>query len=313
VDFLRQVVIGHNPVSHLTECGQSERRAGAQAATVPPNGYLGRFGLQSGLPVGYGGVSQDPVITHHPTPKSMTATHLALALSLLLSAPVAAQTSAVSSRMQGNEADPFRGRYLLGASSEMALFRADPAVGTVHLDLFDANSVVEDGLRLTDRLTVAGDWGLSEFHSARLDAVTADMNGDGFDAIIAAWERPNHDVTLFTAEVDAASLTISEESRLSLHDLGFPLMFEYSSGSQIHRQIRLATGRLLNEPGEQIVLAYFAADEEEESGPIQIVVFGGGSNQRSSQSRPSQTNAWRRSQAIHNCSEGACSTSSPAT
>lgn len=172
---------------------------------------------------------------------------------------------------QINQKDPLYKTYNLGRDDEAIVFK--PHVNnnhTVVTSIFDTKGPVENGLvfktyfKDTDTLGIYG----SDY---AIDAATGDLNADGQDNIVAAWQGPNRTVTVMVPQIDTTNLQRTGAWYDTVQDYGVPKIFNAPSGG--HNIVRVATGRFDATAAKEFVVAYCADTGSSKGGPIQLVFY----------------------------------------
>ncbi len=178
---------------------------------------------------------------------------------LLLLQPLYSQT----------EPDPFQGKYNLGSSSEIALFWhydqfSDSTVKFQVVDYYGNSGqyFLDSSSKgyYTGNLGTGYNNGFSDFY---FDAITGDLNGDGYDNVIAAWESSNNSINIVIAQVDKNNLNWDDENVLILNNV----LFNNPDNAEANR-FRLIKGFFDKDPQPEFVLAYWNT-----TGNIEIKIY----------------------------------------
>lgn len=192
-------------------------------------------------------------------------------LSLIITRPSYAQL---------NQNDPFFKNYNLGQDAEIIVFLPpyesnNTTPGKISATIYDTKGAVENGLSLVSTFADSDSHGLYGMSQA-MDAATGDLNADGQDNIVAAWEGPDHTVTLMIPQIDTTNLQRTGAWYGSVQDYGVPKMFYDSTkfaDNHVKNIIRVATGQFDNDAAKEFVVAYWADTGDTTGGPVQLVFY----------------------------------------
>ncbi len=172
---------------------------------------------------------------------------------------------------QVNQNDPLYKTYNLGRDDEAVVFKPHVTNNhTVVASIFDTKGAVENGMLFKTYFEDNGSHGIygSDF---AIDAATGDLNADGQDNIVAAWQGPNRTVTVMVPQIDTTNLQRTGAWYGTVQDYGVPKIFNAPSGD--HNIIRVATGHFDEDPAEEFVVAYCADNGSSDRGPVQLVFY----------------------------------------
>ncbi len=189
-------------------------------------------------------------------------------------------TGLQSSYAQLDQNDPFYNTYNLGQDAEIIVFKPqylsnNVISGKVSATIFDTKGAIENGLSVMTSFEDTGVHGIYGTSQA-LDAATGDLNADGQDNIVAAWEGPDHTITLMVPQIDTTNLQRTGAWYGSVQDYGVPKMFFDSTkfaDNHLQSIIRVATGQFDNDASREFVVAYWADIGDSTGGPVQLVFY----------------------------------------
>ena len=181
---------------------------------------------------------------------------------------------------QINQNDPFHNTYNLGQDAEIVVFRPpyqsnNITPGRIEASVYDTKGAVENGFSLMSTWADTNAHGLYGMSQA-FDAATGDLNADGQDNIVAAWEGPNHTITLSIPQIDTTNLQRTGAWYGSVQDYGVPKMFYDSTkfaDNKVKNIIRVATGQFDEDAAKEFVVAYWADTGDPKGGPVQLVFY----------------------------------------
>ncbi|GAB5409263.1 MAG: hypothetical protein BalsKO_16280 [Balneolaceae bacterium] len=173
---------------------------------------------------------------------------------------------------QINENDPFFRNYLLGQNSEILTINGGSDSTLVRI--YDSNgNISTDGISLINSIPINSPWGIvGDSSSASVDLLTADFNGDGFDDFLGAWPGPDSTLTLYFSEINPNTFDFQNSLPVSIQDEDYPNLYvinEFDTKSII----RLELAQIDDDAKPEIILAYWADDNEPTGGSIQIIVL----------------------------------------
>jgi len=159
------------------------------------------------------------------------------------------------------ERDPLLGNYVLGNSAEIVMLwsenqnSSDQQSFQKIYDFVNLNNpALMDKLQPATRQRETGATGIAG--NRRMDVITGDFNGDSADDVIAVWEGANRAITMIIPQIDKGKLNWSNSNATTI--AGAQLI---DSAPQTGRQMRLVSGHFDNDPSEEFILAYWAADK----------------------------------------------------
>ncbi|MGH7597759.1 MAG: hypothetical protein ACREOI_15525, partial [bacterium] len=162
---------------------------------------------------------------------------------------------------QAADKDPLLGNYVLGNSAEFVMLwsenqnSADQQSFQKIYDFVNLNNpAMPDNLQPATRQNQAGAAGIAG--NRGMDAISGDFNGDSADDLIAVWEGLNRTIAMIIPQIDKGQLNWSSANATTV--AGAQLI---DSAPQTGRQMRLVSGHFDNDPSEEFVLAYWAADK----------------------------------------------------
>jgi len=162
---------------------------------------------------------------------------------------------------QSADQDPLLGNYVLGNSAEFVVLwsenqnSSDQQSFQKIYDFVNLNNPsLLDRLQPATRQSETGVAGITG--NRKMDAITGDFNDDSADDLIAIWEGPNRTITMIIPQIDKGRLNWSSANATTI--AGAQLI---DSAPQTGRQIRLVSGHFDNDPSEEFILAYWAADK----------------------------------------------------
>ncbi|MCZ6818344.1 MAG: T9SS type A sorting domain-containing protein [Calditrichaeota bacterium] len=175
---------------------------------------------------------------------------------------------------QENQAGPLAGNENFAPASEIVLLwgapepgaepgSSDPDRATMQIMSFirdQPNLPVDERLIEKGTHTSSGQFGVDG--NENMVVVTGDMNGDGFDDIVSAWESPDGRVFLMLSLIDSNTLEFIRSTNQGVSLAGLPTQETPDSG-----QIRLTTGDFLGDGRDEIAVAY------DENGKVLITVW----------------------------------------
>ncbi len=181
---------------------------------------------------------------------------------------------------QVDQNDPFHNTYNLGQDAEIVVFRPpyqfnNITPGRIEASIYDTRGAVENGFSLMSTYADTNAHGLYGLSQA-FDAATGDLNADGQDNIIAAWEGPNHTITLSVPQIDTTNLQRIGAWYGSVQDYGVPKMFYDSTkfaDNKLKSIIRVATGQFDEDAAREFVVAYWADTNDPTGGHVQLVFY----------------------------------------
>ncbi len=175
-----------------------------------------------------------------------------LAAGLLLASPLFAQSA---------DKDPLLGNYVLGNAAEIVMLwsenqnSADQQSFQKIYDFVNLNNpAVMDRLQPATRQRETGATGIAG--NREMDVITGDFNGDSADDLIAVWEGANRSITMIIPQIDKGKLNWANSNATTIAGAQF-----IDSAPQTGRQMRLVSGHFDNDPQEEFIIAYWAADK----------------------------------------------------
>jgi len=179
---------------------------------------------------------------------------------------------------QVNSDDPFTGNYRMADNSEIFILYTDNMgngdidTSGVYSRIIDVNGpVTGNNLLTTEQIKEPASTPFINYDS-QMDILTADIDGDGLDDVVTAWESTDSSIVLMIPHIDPVSLIRTGATRVVVQDLGFPKLYGNATAER-RRFIRLIPGQFDDDIEQEFVLAYFADDPDPTGGPIQLILF----------------------------------------
>ena len=133
-----------------------------------------------------------------------------------------------SADAQVNNDDPFTGNYRMADNSEIFIMYTDDLgkgdfdTSGVYSRILDINGAVTNGDVDTTGQMVEPDAFPFIRHDSPMEVMTADLNSDGFDDIVTAWQGIDSTITLMIPQIDPNTFVRTGATYLTVQDLGFP-------------------------------------------------------------------------------------------